>query len=144
MPILWKKRHQKSCFMEICCTLWKFCVIFMEICCTLWKFCVILWKFVVTYGNFVSQGSAKRGVFFRPFGVGRGRSGSVGEQERSPVRSARRNRIGPSYGNYVALLWKISIARLVPDRLWKFVALYGKKVSINHSLWKFVVLYGNL
>ena len=77
-------------------------------------------------------------------GVGRGRSGSVGEQERSPVRSARRNRIGPSYGNYVALSWKISIARLVPDRLWKFVALYGKKVSINDSLWKFVVLYGNL
>ena len=37
---------------------------------------------------------------------------------------------GKNYGNYVALSWKISIARLVPNRLWKFVALYGKKVSI--------------
>ena len=85
--------------------------------------------------------ASAEGCVFQAF---RGWSGSVGEQERSPVRSARRNRIGPSYGNYVALSWKISKARLVPDRLWKFVALYGKKVSINHSLWKFVVLYGNL
>ena len=86
--VLWKKRHLNAYFMEKTApkimfygNLLYFMEIlchFMEICCTLWKFCVILWKFVVTYGNFVSQGSAKRGVFFRPFGVGRGRSGSVG------------------------------------------------------------------
>ena len=71
--------------MEIMCTLWKFVVTFMEICCTLWKFVVLygnfvslLWKFIVTYGNFVSQGLVQKGVIFRPFGVGRGRSGSVG------------------------------------------------------------------
>ena len=86
------------------------------------------------------SGSAE-GCVFQAF---RGWSGSVGEQERSPVRSARRNRIGPSYGNYVGRLWKISIAGLVRNRLWKFVVLYGKKVSIIDTLWKFVVLYGNL
>ena len=123
--------------MEIMCTLWKLVVTFMEIICT-------LWKFVVTYGNFVSQGLVQKGVISWTFGVGRGRSESVAEQERSPVRSARRNRKGLSYGNKVALSWKISIARLVPDRLQKFVALYEKKVSINDSLWKLFILYGNL
>ena len=103
-----------------------------------------LWKFCVT-------GASAEGCDFQAFrgwlglvGVVQGRSGSVGEQERSPVRSARRNRIGPNYGNSSIELWKFSVARIVPDRLWKLVALYGKKVSIIDSLWKLVVLYGNL
>ena len=34
------------------------------------------------------------------------------------------------------------MARLVPDQLWKLVALYGNKVSIMGIFWKLVVLYG--
>ena len=71
-----------------------------------------LWKFCVTGVSKAGRPLVPKGVISGTFGVGwgrSGRSGSVGELECSPVRSARRNRIGPSYGNYVARLWKISM-----------------------------------
>ena len=125
----------------------------MEICCTLWKFCVILWKFVVTFGNFVSQGSAKRGVFFRPFGVGRGRSGSVGVGRGTgtfsgPIRAPESDR---------SELWKLSSTFMenfhgqsctksimeICRTLWKKSVYNEYFMEISSTLWKFVVLYGN-
>ncbi len=139
--------------MEISHTLWKLVVTFMEIIHTLWKLGVtfmeiscILWKFGVTGVSKAGQPLVQKGVILGllgSVGVGRGWSGSVGEMERSPVGSARRNRKGPHYGNYVALSWKISIARLVLDLLWKLVALYGIKVSIIDVLWTLFIFYRN-
>ena len=52
-------------------SLWKLSVTFMEISCNLWKFCV-------TGVSEAGRPLVPTGVIFRPFGVGRGRSGSVG------------------------------------------------------------------
>jgi hypothetical protein len=36
------------------------------------------------------------------------------------------------------------MAKVVPGRLWKLVALNGRKESIIDILWKLFILYGNL
>ena len=113
----------------------------------------LLWKFIVTYGNFVSQGLVQKGVIFRPFGVGRGRSGSVGVGRGAgtfsgPIRAPESD---------WSELWKFQYRVMeifrsqnctgsimeICSTLWKKSVNNRYFMEISSTLWKFVVLYGN-
>ena len=77
---------------------------FMEILCHFMEICCDLWKFFVTGVSEAGRPLVPKDVFFRPFGVGRGRSGSVGVGRgtgtfSAPIRAPESDR---------SELWKLS------------------------------------
>ena len=119
---------------------------FMEICCNLWKLCV-------TGVNEEGRPLVSRDVIFTPFGVGRGRSGSVGVGRGTgtfsgPIRAPESDR---------SELWKLCSTFMenfhsqtctgsimeICSTLWKKSVNNRYFMEICSTLWKFVVLYGN-
>ena len=118
----------------------------MEISCNLWKFCV-------TGVSEAGRPLVPTGVIFRPFGVGRDRSGSVGVVRGAgtfsgPIRApeAERSELWNLCSTFMEDFHSQSCTGSIMEiscTLWKKNVNNRYFMEICSTLWKFVVLYGN-